>query len=167
MQDGAYASVLEATSAQVVEWVTSMPFSAQLASLFPITDSSKMTEDMYAVREQQVLQECQEAFAAVQHFENTHGLVLSNMSTGYVQQRPVLISRLLDLSSKLGLRDEVVHDAVLLMDRTASQVGGWVERAQAEGHCPAMQREISSVRPGCSHFTWVRSLLTVLVRSAA
>ncbi|PNW74754.1 hypothetical protein CHLRE_12g511400v5 [Chlamydomonas reinhardtii] len=121
VQDGAYASVLEATSAQVVEWVTSMPFSAQLASLFPITDSSKMTEDMYAVREQQVLQECQEAFAAVQHFENTHGLVLSNMSTGYVQQRPVLISRLLDLSSKLGLRDEVVHDAVLLMDRTASQ----------------------------------------------
>ncbi len=75
------------------------------------------------MREQQVMQECQEAFAAAQHFENTHGLVLSNMSPGYVQQRPVLISRLLDLSSKLGLRDEVVHDAVLLMDRTASQVG--------------------------------------------
>ncbi|PNH00361.1 hypothetical protein TSOC_013822, partial [Tetrabaena socialis] len=55
------------------------------------------------------------------HFEGTHGLVLSNMSPGYVQQRPVLISRLLDLSSKLTLRDEVVHDAVLLMDRTASQ----------------------------------------------
>ena len=38
-----------------------------------------------------------------------------------MQQRPHLISRLLDLSSKFGLRDEVVHDAVLLVDRTASQ----------------------------------------------
>lgn len=47
--------------------------------------------------------------------------ILSNMSAAYVQQRPILISRLLDLSSQFGLRDEVVHDAVLLMDRTASQ----------------------------------------------
>ncbi|GIL47655.1 hypothetical protein Vafri_4418 [Volvox africanus] len=121
VQDGVYASVLEAGGMQVADWVTSTPFNAQLASLFPIGDSSKMTEEMYVMREQQVTQECQEAFAAVQHFENTHGLVLSNMSPGYVQQRPVLISRLLDLSSKLSLRDEVVHDAVLLMDRTASQ----------------------------------------------
>lgn len=43
------------------------------------------------------------------------------MGSPYVQQRPNLISRLLDLSSKFGLRDEIVHDAVLLMDRTASQ----------------------------------------------
>lgn len=47
--------------------------------------------------------------------------VLSNMGSAFVQQRPNLISRLLDLSSKFGLRDEIVHDAVLLMDRTASQ----------------------------------------------
>ncbi|EFJ50581.1 hypothetical protein VOLCADRAFT_116752, partial [Volvox carteri f. nagariensis] len=112
VQDGVYASVLEAGGMQVADWVAGTPFSAQLASLFPIADSSKMTEEIYVMREQQVTQECQEAFAAVQHFENTHGLVLSNMSPGYVQQRPVLISRLLDLSSKLSLRDEVVHDAV-------------------------------------------------------
>ncbi|KXZ56011.1 hypothetical protein GPECTOR_2g1563 [Gonium pectorale] len=121
VQDGVYSSVLEASNLHVAEWVTSTSFNAQLASLFPIANSTKMTDEIYVMREQQVTQECQEAFAAVQHFENTHGLVLSNMSPAYVQQRPVLISRLLDLSSKLSLRDEVVHDAVLLMDRTASQ----------------------------------------------
>lgn len=65
----------------------------------------------------------------MQHFESTHGLVLPNMSAAYVVQRPALISRLLDISSKLSLRDEVVHDSVLLLDRTASQakqVGRWV-----------------------------------------
>ena len=61
--------------------------------------------------------DCMEAFAAVDQFEHTHGLVLPNMSPAYIQQRPGLISRLLDYSSKLGLRDEVVHDAVLLMVR--------------------------------------------------
>ena len=37
------------------------------------------------------------------------------------QVRPATVSRLLELSHKLGLRDEVAHDAVLLTDRTASQ----------------------------------------------
>ena len=52
-----------------------------------------------------------------------------------MQERSALISRLLDVSNKLGLRDEVVHDAVLLMDRTASeakQVGG---HALLLAHC--------------------------------
>lgn len=121
VQDNMYASVLEAHGLQVAEWVRGPAFTAQLASLFPVSDSSKLTEEMYIGREQQLGQDCAEAFTAVRQFEGTHGLVLSNMSPAYVQQRPVLISRLLDLSSKLGLRDEVVHDAVLLMDRTTSQ----------------------------------------------
>ena len=37
------------------------------------------------------------------------------------QVRPTAISRLLEMSHQLGLRDEVAHDAVLLTDRTASQ----------------------------------------------
>ncbi len=78
-------------------------------------------DDPAVGREAQVLNDCTEAFSAVDHFESTHGLVLPNMSAAFIQQRPALISRLLDVSSKLGLRDEVVHDAVLLMDRTASQ----------------------------------------------
>ncbi len=83
---------------------------------------TQMGAEALALREAQVTAECGEAFAAVAHFEGTHGLVLSSIGPAYVAQRPVLISRLLDLSSKLGLRDEVVHDAVLLLDRTASQV---------------------------------------------
>lgn len=37
-----------------------------------------------------------------------------------MQQRPVIISRMLDITNKLSLQDEAVHDAVLLLDRAAS-----------------------------------------------
>jgi len=121
VQDPMYAAVLEAPGPQLADWVVSEAFTAQIASLFPIADPSKFGDDATSAREEQVLQDCSEAFAAVQHFETTHGLILPNMSPAYIQQRPTLISRLLEISHKLGMRDEVVHDAVLLMDRTASQ----------------------------------------------
>ncbi len=38
-----YACVLEAHGAQVAEWVRSTAFTAQLASLFPVSDSSKVS----------------------------------------------------------------------------------------------------------------------------
>ncbi len=81
--------------------------------------------------EQQVMADCHEAFRAVQQFESSHGLTLNNMGPGYVAQRPSLVSRLLEVSHKLGVRDEVVHDAVQLMDRAASQAKQ--VRAQAPG----------------------------------
>lgn len=126
VQNCTYAAVLEATAEQVSDWVTSEAFAAQIASLFPMGDPQKgfdpysAPDESFLAKEQQVLEECGEAFTAVQHFEGTHGLVLQNMGAAYVQQRPALISRMLDFSSRLGLKDEVVHDAVLLLDRTAS-----------------------------------------------
>lgn len=97
--------------------------------------AAQFVEETTATREHQVLQDCTNAFAAVQLFESTHGLILDDMCPRYMQERSALISRLLDVSNKLGLRDEVVHDAVLLMDRTASeakQVGG---HALLLAHC--------------------------------
>ncbi|PNH07870.1 hypothetical protein TSOC_005641 [Tetrabaena socialis] len=41
VQDGVYASVLEAGGMQAADWVCTTSFTAQLASLFPIADSSK------------------------------------------------------------------------------------------------------------------------------
>lgn len=126
VQHCTYSAVLEATAEQVAGWVVSEAFAAQIASLFPMADPHKgfdpysAPDESSIAKEEQVLQECHEAFGAVQHFEGTHGLVLQNMSAAYVQQRPALISRMLDFSSRLALKDEVVHDAVLLLDRTAS-----------------------------------------------
>jgi hypothetical protein len=38
----------------------------------------------------------------------------------YQQRRVELVSRLLGVAARLGLKDEFAHDAVLLMDRTMS-----------------------------------------------
>lgn len=39
VQDPTYAAVLEGNAMQVAEWVSSTAFTAQLASLFPTSDS--------------------------------------------------------------------------------------------------------------------------------
>lgn len=89
---------------------------------------------------------CSEAFAAVKRFEQTHSLSLQTMGLSYLevwilhpvnvvspsrntdsirfplwmQNRPELVTFALGLGSQLSLGQEVVHDAVLLMDRVAS-----------------------------------------------
>lgn len=71
-------------------------------------------------REYAAKTQCQEAFDAVSRFETSHGLVLQNMALPYLQQRTQLISSMLEKGTQLGLKDEVVHDGVLLLDRTMS-----------------------------------------------
>ena len=42
------------------------------------------------------------------------------MALPYLQRRPQLVASCLQQAAQLGLKDEVSHDAVLLMDRTMS-----------------------------------------------
>ena len=42
------------------------------------------------------------------------------MSFGYLQRRGELVNTALAYARNLGLKDEVAHDAMLLMDRTMS-----------------------------------------------
>jgi pentatricopeptide repeat domain-containing protein 1 len=116
VQDRTYLGVLEAPGPQLAAWVRSDGFNAQMASLFP----GSAAEQPPASCESLTQQQCSEAFGAVQRFEASHNLVLQNMSLGYLQQRTALVSGLLEKGTALGLKDEVVHDGVLLLDRTAS-----------------------------------------------
>ena len=45
---------------------------------------------------------------------------LQNMSFAYLQRRTELVNTALAYARSLGLKDEVAHDAMLLMDRTMS-----------------------------------------------
>lgn len=117
VQDRTYLGVLEAPGPQLAAWVRSAAFSAQMASLFP---GGTAAEQPPASCETLTQQQCGEAFGAVQRFEASHNLVLQNMGLAYLQQRTGLISGLLEKGAALGLKDEVVHDGVLLLDRTAS-----------------------------------------------
>ena len=77
-------------------------------------------DDFDFSKESSVERRCSDAFAAVQHFEKTHCLALQHMALPYLQRRPQLVASCLHQSAQLGLKDEVSHDAVLLMDRTMS-----------------------------------------------
>lgn len=63
---------------------------------------------------------CRDSIAAVKQFENTHNLSVQSMGVGYTAARAGLVSLLLEAGSKLKIRDDVAHDAVLLMDRAMS-----------------------------------------------
>ena len=77
-------------------------------------------DDFDFSKESAVERRCSDAFAAVQHFEKTHCLALQHMALPYLQRRPQLVAICLNQAAQLGLKDEVSHDAVLLMDRTMS-----------------------------------------------
>ena len=77
-------------------------------------------DDFDFSKEAAVERRCSDAFAAVQHFEKTHCLALQHMALPYLQRRPQLVATCLAQAAQLGLKDEVSHDAVLLMDRTMS-----------------------------------------------
>jgi hypothetical protein len=77
-------------------------------------------DDFDFSKEAAVERRCSDAFAAVQHFEKTHCLALQHMALPYLQRRPQLVATCLTQAAQLGLKDEVSHDAVLLMDRTMS-----------------------------------------------
>ena len=76
--------------------------------------------DAECSKEEGVETRCSNAFAAVQHFERTHCLILQNMGLPYLQRRADLVGQTVHLVDTLGFQDEVAHDAVLLMDRFMS-----------------------------------------------
>jgi pentatricopeptide repeat domain-containing protein 1 len=76
-------------------------------------------EDWYQ-RERGAKAQCQEAVDAVRGFERSHGLSLRSMPLTFLQQRAGLVSFMLKQGNELELKDEVVHDGVLLLDRTMS-----------------------------------------------
>ncbi|KIY94758.1 Pentatricopeptide repeat-containing protein [Monoraphidium neglectum] len=124
-QDRSYLGLLEASGPAVAQWVRTDAFSAQLASLFPASAAPPLgAADAAAVlaHEQAARGQCDEAFAAVARFEASHSLQLGSMAGAYLGQRTGLVSSMLEAGAALGLKDEVVHDGVLLLDRTLSSV---------------------------------------------
>ena len=92
-----------------------LPFKEGLATDIPV-----LADDPSFANEAAVETRCTEAFAAVHHFESSHSLTLQAMGLAYLQHRTVLVQQLFQYGKKLNLREEVAHDAVLLMDRAMS-----------------------------------------------
>jgi hypothetical protein len=124
-------SKLEAPGSKVAGWLLQKPMQDILAGFMrqpgrssgkagssSSSSSSSITADL--ATEAKLDSRCQEAFAAVKEFESNHCLSVQSMGVTYTAARPDLVKALLGLQGKLGLRDDLVHDAVLLMDRAMS-----------------------------------------------
>jgi hypothetical protein len=121
-------SKLEAPGAKVAEWLLQDPMQQILSGFMrqqvrsgkagSSSSSSSITADL--ATEAKLDSRCQDAFAAVKEFESNHCLSVQSMGAAYTAARPDLAKALLGLQGRLGLRDDLVHDAVLLMDRAMS-----------------------------------------------
>ena len=78
-----------------------------------------------------------------------------NMSFAYLQRRPELVNTTMAFAQQLHMKDEVAHDAILLMDRTMStslQVASPLhETATFRPPCAALA--VAQARRGCSAST--------------
>ena len=63
---------------------------------------------------------CKQAFMAVRQFEETHKLNYELMGQEYLSQRRELVSMAYDIGIQYELKEETVHDAILIMDRLMS-----------------------------------------------
>lgn len=122
VQDRTYLGLLEASGPQVASWLRSTSFTAMMTSLFPPLPDPASLQQPRAVHRLELgaQQDCQSAFEAVRRFEASHNLVLQNMGMSFLQQRGAMVGSILQKGGELQLPDEVVHDAVLLLDRAGS-----------------------------------------------
>lgn len=138
LQDSMYSGILEASGTDVGTWLLSPTFEEKLFSFFPCTNitpglanqlpfneallrnGTGLIDDPNFNNEASVESRCCDAFAAVNRFESSHSLTLQAMGLTYLQHRAFLVRQLLTHGRQLNLRDEVAHDAVLLMDRAMS-----------------------------------------------
>uniref|UniRef100_A0A7S1SJL1 Cyclin C-terminal domain-containing protein n=1 Tax=Tetraselmis chuii TaxID=63592 RepID=A0A7S1SJL1_9CHLO len=126
--DSSHSRVLEATGGAVTEWLLSAAFEGQLCIFFPCAAADEECRSAsHSLRQMTTPPKadatearCTEAFAAIKRFEQTHALSLQAMGVSYLEARPEVVSFALALGTQLQLSLEVVHDAVLLMDRLAS-----------------------------------------------
>lgn len=147
VQDRTYLGLLEASGPQLAAWMRSSSFTAMMASLFPPMPDAAALQRSHMVKQLELAaqKDCQLAFEAVRRFEASHNLQLQNMGVSFLQQRGALVGSILQKGGQLRLPDEVVHDAVLLLDRAGStgvQVGpghtagaGSRGRSRGSGQC--------------------------------
>jgi len=108
-----------AASWKFSEWLTSSELGTSLAQF--VGDGSAAEACRESLSDDMTTEaRCKEAFTAVKHFEDTHRLSFQVMGQGYLQQRRELVEMALGLGRRLQLKDETIHDAVLLMDRVMS-----------------------------------------------
>eukprot|EP00878_Enallax_costatus_P010093 GHUV01010535.1.p1 GENE.GHUV01010535.1~~GHUV01010535.1.p1 ORF type:complete len:668 (+),score=216.47 GHUV01010535.1:1319-3322(+) len=115
-------SRLEAAGSAVAEWLLQdrvqqllNPFAKQ-----PRNSSRGSNAAADLATEAALEKRCKDAFASAKAFEDTHNLSVQNMGYSFTAARAGLVAAMLEAGAKLGCRNDVVHDAVLLMDRATS-----------------------------------------------
>lgn len=67
--------------------------------------------------------QCTEAFAAVRHFEGLYCVADAALPPSYLTARPDWFSTAATFAAAFSLKDEVLHDALLLLDRAVAAGG--------------------------------------------
>lgn len=116
-------------SVEFAEWLSSCETGDALKKYVDDGLPVEMSREIL-VEDMETEARCRDAFNAVRHFEETHRLNYQIMGSDYIKYRSKLVICALGIGRDFNLRDETIHDAILLMDRVMStgvkiQEGVW------------------------------------------
>lgn len=115
-------SRLEASGSAVADWLSQDMVHHLLApfAMQPRGNGSHRNLAGGLAAEAALEKRCKDAYSAVKAFEDTHNLSVQNMGSSFIAARAGLVEAMLEAGAKLASRNDVVHDAVLLLDRAMS-----------------------------------------------
>eukprot|EP00887_Chlorella_sp_A99_P000227 scaffold13.g227.t1 len=118
---------VEGRAGEVAAWLRTPPAEAALAAFGGrggLAESPRaMTRDAFFSEDVRIEARCAQAFCAVRRFEDGYFVAGSALPPSYLAARAEWFTTAATFAGACGFKDEVVHDAQLLLDRTVAAGG--------------------------------------------
>lgn len=120
LYDVACGCRIEGPAGGVADWLRGPELERAVAPYCKADLLRGLNRDVLLKEDASVEGRCSEAFAAVKRFEESHKVAAQSMCAEYVAGRKECVQLAMSHAAAFGFKDEVLHDAVLLVDRTMS-----------------------------------------------
>ncbi|KAL3162889.1 hypothetical protein ABBQ32_009337 [Trebouxia sp. C0010 RCD-2024] len=120
LYDVACGCRIEGPAGGVADWLRGPELERAVAPYCKADLLRGLNRDVLLKEDASVEGRCSEAFAAVKRFEESHKVAAQSMCAEYVAGRKECVRLAMSHAAAFGFKDEVLHDAVLLVDRTMS-----------------------------------------------
>ncbi|KAL4422946.1 hypothetical protein ABPG75_009143 [Micractinium tetrahymenae] len=116
---------IQATACDITGWLHSPEADRALAAFNARADGGRalLAKEVFFQQDAAAEARCAEAFAAVRHFESCSCVPDSALPASYLGAREGWFATCASFAAVFGLKDEVLHDAVLLLDRAVAAAG--------------------------------------------
>lgn len=116
---------IQATACDITGWLHSPEADRALAAFNARADGGRapLAKEVFFQQDAAAEARCAEAFAAVRHFESCYCVPDAALPPTYLTAREDWFATCASFAAVFGLKDEVLHDAMLLLDRAVAAAG--------------------------------------------